>query len=73
VWRSGFLPRLLGGWLVINGVAYLLHAVTGLLWPAVAAQVSAVTVPALFGEIAFMLWLLVRGARPEPPPGAVPA
>jgi hypothetical protein len=33
VCRSGFLPRFLGVWLVINGFAYLAMSFTGLLLP----------------------------------------
>src|SRR6185312_10592686 len=32
-YRSGFLPRFLGVWLTINGVAYLVTSFTGLLLP----------------------------------------
>ncbi len=63
VWRSGFLPRLLGGWLIANGFAYLANAFTGLLAPQHLAVVSTVTFPVLLGEIAFMLWLVIAGAR----------
>ncbi|HEX7137076.1 MAG TPA: DUF4386 domain-containing protein, partial [Vicinamibacterales bacterium] len=33
VYRSGFLPRFLGVWLTINGVAYVILSLTGLLTP----------------------------------------
>lgn len=33
VLRSGFLPRFLGVWLIVNGVAYLAMSFTGLLLP----------------------------------------
>ncbi len=61
--RSGFLPRFLGVWLIINGIAYLIESVTGLMAPQYADWVAKITFPALFGEVAFMLWLLIRGAR----------
>lgn len=68
VFRSGFLPRLLGGWLIINGVAYVALSVTGLLLPQYAKPVFTVATPLLFGEAVFMLWLLIVGARVRPSP-----
>jgi hypothetical protein len=62
VLRCGFLPRFLGLWLILNGIAYLAESLTGLLLPQFEATVSNVLFPALLGEIALMLWLLVKGA-----------
>lgn len=62
VYRSRFLPRLLGVWLVLNGLAYLAMSFTGLLLPQYAEMVGKATFPALFGELALMLWLLIKGA-----------
>ena len=63
VYRSRFLPRFLGVWLVLNGLAYLAMSFTGLLLPQYAETVGRLTVPALFGELALMLWLVIRGAE----------
>lgn len=63
VYRSRFLPRFLGVWLVLNGLAYLAMSFTGLLLPQYAEMVGKLTVPALFGELALMLWLVIRGAE----------
>ncbi len=49
VYMSRFLPRFIGVWLIINGVAYVVLSLTG---------------PALFGELAIMLWLVFKGANP---------
>ncbi|MEO8505647.1 MAG: DUF4386 domain-containing protein [Acidobacteriota bacterium] len=62
VYRSRFLPRFLGAWLGINGVAYLALSFTGLLLPRYEDMLSNVTFPALAGEVVFLLWLLIRGA-----------
>jgi hypothetical protein len=67
VYRSHLLPRFLGVWLAINGLAYLALSVTGLLWPQYEGIVSTYIFPAQLGEIAFMLWLLIMGAKPRPP------
>ena len=63
VYRSGFIPRFLGVWLFINGLAYLVISSTGLLLPQHFKVVSTIATPVLFGEVAFMLWLLIVGAR----------
>jgi hypothetical protein len=66
VYRSHFLPRFLGVWLIINGFAYLTMSFTGLLLPQYEDTVSNIAFPAQLGEIAIMLWLLIKGARPQP-------
>ncbi len=67
VYRSAFLPRLLGVWLFINGLAYVTISSTGLLFPQHLKKASTIATPVLFGEVAFMLWLLIVGARVQPP------
>jgi len=62
VYRSRFLPRFLGIWLVINGVAYVIMSFTGFLLPQYEEKLFAFSQPALFGEIALMLWLVIKGA-----------
>src|SRR5258708_1868097 len=64
VCRSRFLPRFLGVWLVINGFAYLTISFTGLLLPQYQDKVFTISLPALLGELALMLWLVIKGARP---------
>ena len=66
VYRSGFLPRFLGVWLLLNGLAYLAISSTGLLLPQHLARVSTIATPVLFGEVALMLWLLIMGVRVQP-------
>jgi hypothetical protein len=73
VMRSGFLPKVLGVWLLINGFAYVLHSFTGLLAPQYANMLWNVAFPALFGELAIMLWLLIKGARVRPAVATAPA
>ena len=66
VYRSRFLPRFLGVWLVIDGFAYVIMSVTSVVLPQYYGKVSSISQPALFGEVAFILWLLIRGAIPKP-------
>jgi hypothetical protein len=63
--RSGFLPRFLGYWLYVNGAAYVALSLAGLLLPQALAILDKVLMPALFGELAFLLWLLIFGATPR--------
>jgi len=69
VYRSRFLPRFLGVWLIINGFAYLAMSLTGLLSPKYVDMVGKFTFPALLGEVVFVLWLLIRGAKESSPSG----
>jgi Domain of unknown function (DUF4386) len=65
VYRSRFLPRFLGVWLVINGLAYLTMSFTGILLSQQYQQkVFTYSQPALAGELALMLWLVIKGAKP---------
>ena len=63
VLRSGFLPRFLGIWLIINGFAYLILSFTGQFLSQYEGVVSNIAFPAQLGEVAFMLWILVMGAK----------
>ena len=66
MYRSRFLPRFLGVWLIINGFAYLILSFTGLLVPQYEDMFSNIAFPAELGEVALMLWLLIKGAKPQP-------
>jgi hypothetical protein len=65
VYRSRFLPRFLGVWLIVNGFAYIVVSVTGFLVPQYEAVVGNSVFPATLGEVAIMLWLVIRGAKPK--------
>jgi hypothetical protein len=65
VYKSRFLPRILGIWLIVNGFAYLAVAIAGFLAPQYSDTVSTVVSPILLGEVVMMLWLLIVGARPK--------
>jgi len=63
VYQSRFLPRILGAWLVLNCFAWLAFGIAGLLWPQYSQTVYHLISPILVGEMAIMLWLLIRGAN----------
>ncbi len=63
VFRSGFLPRFIGVWLMINCFGYVILSVIALFFPAYYGAAFNWSQPVLFGELAIMLWLLVKGAK----------
>lgn len=65
IYRSGFLPRLVGVWIAINGVAWVVMSVIGLLLPQYYQSAFIYFMPAFLGELALMLWLLTRGVNME--------
>ncbi|HEY7001329.1 MAG TPA: DUF4386 domain-containing protein [Candidatus Udaeobacter sp.] len=72
VFRSGFLPRILGIWLMINCFGYLALSVIALFFPDYYGTAFNLAQPVLFGELAIMLWLLIKGAKVASlPPHAV--
>jgi hypothetical protein len=64
IYKSHFLPRFLGVWLAINGFAYVVLSFTGILLPQYQNKVFIYAQPAFFAEIALMLWLVIKGAKP---------
>ena len=67
VYRSRFLPRFLGVWLILAGFAWVLLSLTSILFPQYQNSLDTYSQPAVLGEIAFMLWLLIKGAKPQVP------
>jgi hypothetical protein len=66
VYRSRFLPRILGLWLMLNCCAYLALSLTGIMWPQYEDAVFNSAFPAMLGELAIMLWLMIMGAKLKP-------
>ena len=72
VFRSGFLPRFIGVWLMINCCGYVALSITALCFPAYYGAAFNWSQPVLFGELAIMLWLLIKGAKvPTAPSSAL--
>jgi Domain of unknown function (DUF4386) len=65
-YKSRFVPRFIGVWLLLNGAAYVLLSVVGLFAPAYQDKVWSYSQPLVFGEIAIMLWLLIKGSPISP-------
>jgi hypothetical protein len=64
VYRSRFLARFLGVWLALAGLAWVILSLTAILLPQYEDKVYGYAQPAFFGELAFMFWLVIKGAKP---------
>ncbi len=69
-YKSGFLPRFIGVWLIINGIAYVVLCVSRVMLPEYSDKLFIYLQPALFGELVIMLWLVIKGAGQTPLPAA---
>lgn len=64
VYRSGFIPRVLGVLLIIGCFAYLIEHFTALLFPDIRASITPyLMVPLSAGEFSIILWLLIKGVK----------
>lgn len=66
VYRSRFLPRFLGLWLMAECFAWLAFSFTGFLLPGREDKVFTYSQPLMMAEVAIMLWLVVMGAKEKP-------
>ncbi|HYK35877.1 DUF4386 domain-containing protein [Alloacidobacterium sp.] len=67
VFKSGFLPRILGVLLIAACFGYLADSLTPLLLPSYEDVVGWIAnIPLTLGEPAIILWLLIRGAKDQP-------
>jgi uncharacterized protein DUF4386 len=66
VYRSGFIPRMLGVFLIVAGCSYLISAATYFILPAYYGTVFWGAAPLYgLGEISIVGWLLIKGARED--------
>ena len=63
VFKSGFLPRILGIWLMLGGLCNTVLAVLFFLFPNFDATIFGLF--AFIGEALFYLWLLIKGVNVE--------
>lgn len=64
VYRAAYIPRIVGILLAIAGLGYLINSLKPYLYPGASLGFIMIT---FFGELIFMLWLLIRGWRIEEP------
>lgn len=62
VFKSGFLPRILGILLVIGCVGYLIQSFAAFLLPNLNVNIAVFT---FWGEVLFPLWLVIKGVNVE--------
>jgi hypothetical protein len=73
VYRSRFLPRVLGIWLIAACFPYVALSISGFLVPGSEDKIFTLGQPLMWGELATMLWLVIIGARePRMAPVVVP-
>lgn len=66
IFKSGYLPGILGIFMQIAGLSYLTNSFALLLAPKLASMMfPAILVPALVGELSLALWLLMKGVNIE--------
>ena len=65
IFRSDFLPRILGVLMAIGGAGWLTNSFISFLSPPLARSLSSwMMAPGILGEAALTLWLLVMGVKP---------
>jgi|SRR6185436_13082945 len=64
IYRSGFLPKIIGVLLQIAGLCYLTDSFALLLAPKFAGRLfPAIMIPCFIAELSFCLWLIVKGVN----------
>jgi hypothetical protein len=66
IWRSAFLPRILGPLMAVAGLCYLVSSFTGLALPSLRAAIGLfILAPAGVAELSLLVWLIVFGVNEE--------
>lgn len=64
VYKSGFIPKIIGVFLMMGCVGDLIEFLRFFLFPEYQSVIlQNITVPADIGEISFCLWLLIKGVK----------
>lgn len=64
VYKSGFIPRIFGILLWINGIGYIINSAAFILCPDSFDNISKIIFPTYFmGELPLIFWLLIAGAK----------
>ena len=61
--KSGYFPRILGVFLMIAGVGYVVLSATSIAMPEARQALFRYLMPLFFGEVPIILWLLIKGAK----------
>ncbi len=66
IYKSNFLPKILGVIYAMAGVGYLCNSLAWFLFPHLATYLFPyVLLPAFIGEVSMSLWLLIKGVKPS--------
>jgi hypothetical protein len=66
VYKSGFIPRILGVLLIISGITWIIDSFTLFLLPGYHSFVSQITIwVGSIGEPLMILWLLIKGVKKQ--------
>ena len=71
--KSRFFPKILGVLQLIACFGYLASFLVGMLFPGSGGIVRSIITVMLFGELPFIFWLIIVGARLKPPRQPAPA
>ncbi|CAN5664894.1 DUF4386 domain-containing protein [soil metagenome] len=64
IFKSGFLPKFLGVFILVAGLCYLLNSFTLILFPSLAnSMFSILMAPIFIAELSMCLWLLIKGVN----------
>ena len=64
IFKSGFLPKFLGTFIVVAGLCYLTNSFAMIISPQLANRLyPAILAPAFIGELSMCLWLIVKGVN----------
>jgi hypothetical protein len=61
--KSGYFPKILGVLMIVAGIGYTLEPFVHLLAPKFAAIVIPVIYVMVMGEVVFMVWITIKGAK----------
>ncbi len=68
VFKSKFIPKIIGIFLIIGCFAYLTDSFTSLLFPQYKAIISPILIaPLAIGEFSIIFWLLIKGVKNQQP------
>ena len=62
--KARFIPGFLGVLLIVAFFGYLIDFLTRLLFPDYSAMVAPIAGASKFGELAMIVWLLIKGVTP---------
>ena len=62
VWRSDYIPWIMGLFLIISGLGYFMSSIQPYLFPGVNAKFINYT---YYGEVIFIFWLIIKGWKIE--------